>query len=256
MALWRSQSIQVVWFLTESDLNVDSFYNGLFGSEPDRVERNKVPSPSNPYLGVASGVVDGLSATIQLTPGRVDLVIQPDPSNPDEVFPELLNSEDVIAWLSMRFVNASAHFPIAIRIAVVCNFLKTAATDDEARAEVSALIGLDHRLQSYSDLMFQINRRSISERSGVEINRLLRWATVVFQSVVVNLQSQPGGFAGTANLEQHASSFVVDLNTVFGTRPFERAEQVSIFQEMLEELSRLGDDRTPLALMPEQKQVH
>lgn len=256
MALWRSQSIQVVWFLTGSDLNVEKFYQGLFGSEPDRVERNKLPSATNPFMGVASGTIDGFNAIIQLQPARVDLTLQPDPNIPDEDFPPTLDSEAIIAWLRLRLSMAAEHFPVAIRIAIVCNFLKTAETLDEARAEISHLVGLDERLQSYSDFMFQINRRMVGKQTGVELNRLLRWASVVFQSVVFNLPSHVSILTPPTNVEQHASSFMVDLNTVLGTRTFESYEQVSIFSEMLDELKRLGAHKTPLALMTEETQVH
>ena len=249
MALWRSQSIQVVWFLAGSALNVDRFYEDLFGSEPERVERNKLPSHTNPFVGVASGTVNGLNAVVQLQPARVDLTIQPDPNAIEEAFPPTLDSEAALAWLRNLLSTRAEYFPVAIRVAVVANFLKTTATLDESRVEIADLVGLDKRMQSYSDFMFQINRRAVGKQTGVELNRLLRWASVVFQSVTLNLPSYVSVFTPPTNTEQHASTFAVDVNTVLGTQTFQSHQQVSIFNDMLDELTRLGIHRTPLALM-------
>ncbi len=250
MALWETQSIQAAWFLAGiDDVDVEFIYRGLFGVQPDTMQVNRVPGPTNPFLGVATGNLNRWQAVLQLQPGRLDLYVQPDPNAPDGNIPPTLNSEEVIGWLRATLFQKSEYFPSSIRLAFICNFLKKTDDIEAARDEVAHLLNLDERLTSYSDLVFQLNKRRMIGTPAIEVNRLLRWATVGFHSVVFNNPMGAGLHSALSTLEKHAASLMVDVNTVVGSKIFAKQEQATIFGDMISEALRLGEIRTPLGLM-------
>ena len=250
MALWETQSVQAAWFLAGVDnVDVALIYEGLFGTKPDTLQTNRLPGPSNPFLGVASGNLNKWQAVLQLQPGRLDLIVQPDPNLPYDNVPPTLNSKEVADWLRGTLSQKSAYFPSSVRLAIICNFLNRAENVDAARTEIASLLNLDERLTSYSDLVFQLNRRRTIGVSAVEVNRLLRWATVGFHSVVFNNPMGAGINSALSTVEQHAASLMVDVNTVLGSKIFAKSEQATIFADMIQEVLRLGEIRTPLGLM-------
>ncbi|MGP4752853.1 hypothetical protein [Agrobacterium pusense] len=243
MALWDTQSLQIAWFLASMEgVNVETIYSGLFGKEADSVQRSKVPTATNPFLGVASGAILSWQVVLQLQPGRLDLYVQPDPNNLSDV-PPVINSDIVIGWMEQILREKSDSFPPAIRLAFICNFLKTAPDLESSRREIAKLIDLDERITSYSDLLFQLNRRCESGVPQIQLNRLLRWSTIVFQ-MLANATNMP-----VATEEKHASSLMVDVNTVINGQIFTKVEQVPIFNSMISQIRRLGEERTVLALM-------
>lgn len=247
MELWDAQSIQFVWFLTTAEgVKVDAIFEAIVGEEPTSLQRNKMPGPTNPFIGIASGSFGIDEARVQLQPGRVDLFIHPNEMLDDGDIP-VISTEAVLDRVYSALASHQSLLPEAIRLAFVCNFMKPVETAEEGRAIVTDLLSLNLDLTDFTDLLFQINRRK-QLYSGVSINRLLRWNSVALQRFVVNLPGQQG-IVTPALKEKYAASLMVDLNTVVEQRVFSGAQQIPIFKEMIEEATRLGQLKVPTALM-------
>jgi hypothetical protein len=247
MELWNAQSIQFVWFLTTTDgIRVDALFEAFSGDEPNSVQRNKVPGPGNPFLGVAAGQIGIYQAQVQLQPGRLDLVVHADEiPNLDDI--PVLETGAVLDRIYSALASNEQLLPDAVRLALVCNLLKPVETAEEGRAIATGLLSLDPALTDFTDLMFQINRKK-KLQSGVSINRLLRWNTLTLQSFVLNMPGQQGVIT-PALKEKHAAALMLDINTVVEQRVFAGTQQVPIFKEMIEEARRLGQLGVPAALM-------
>lgn len=241
MSLWESQSIQFVWFLSSNDeIKTNDVFESLMGEEPVSFQRNKAPNPANPFLAIANGPIDGSEATLQLQPGRMDLVITPSASVLDSAevgvatIPTISTCKRVLAGLPQMALKVPC-----VRLALVLNLLKPAENVDEARLVIEQMISQKPKFDDYSDLMFQINRRkSYPELDKLAVNRLLRFHVTAFQSVMMT--NHHGAHSTSFSRENFAASMMVDVNTVPDGRLFASDDFVTIFSTLAEEALRIG----------------
>jgi hypothetical protein len=128
------------------------------------------------------------------------------------------------------------------RLAVVLNTSEPAPSLEQAINILLKRTGVTLPFQGGSDLLFQINlKKALNSATGREINRLLKWAAEVVQSVEVS-----GGppIMHTAFL----STLSVDVNTVPSSQNFTADQQASILEEMADEAERLCQENSLTAL--------
>ncbi|MBB3393270.1 hypothetical protein FHT82_006064 [Rhizobium sp. BK275] len=248
MAVWGSQSVQFVWFLTSvENLRAEALYQALVGDEPDTSQRNKVPSPANPFLSTADGVIENRQFQLQVQPGRVDLIISAFQQELDQDI-TLLETVDEIQGVLEAIPKAAIEWPVAVRQSVVANLVAPVKNDAEAYSLFleTAEYALD--LPDFSDPILQINRRKALKAGGF-MNRLMRFGVAATQQFMFEINQFAGaGQAIPVSKQRFGCSLTLDINTVPDGRTIDSKHQITIFKELSQELIRLAELRSPKAL--------
>ena len=74
---WGAQSVRAVVFTTALDsLRAADVYSSAFGTQPSSFQ--SAPEGAPFATSVASGTIKGMQASVQMTSGRLDLVLTPE----------------------------------------------------------------------------------------------------------------------------------------------------------------------------------
>jgi hypothetical protein len=243
MATWSSQSVQLVWFLLSSDgVKADAFFEAVSGEEPVDIQRNKIPSPTNPFLSVATGPLPWLRAQlqVQVQPGRLDLLVI-GAENPHAPFAlPVLETERVIEWLLER-IDGQLSFPIVSRLALVVNLHQPTSSADEATDIILEKLNFDPGFRGFSDFNFQMNLRKHMPSHQLHVNRLLKYSVASFQRFFMptNPMQIPSSSIPVAS-EEFGAMMSIDVNTVPDGSHIALNRQAPIFASMAEELIKLA----------------
>lgn len=243
MTLAKSQSIQLVWFIPSTEgVKADVLFEAIFDEDPANVQKNKVPSPANPFLSVASGAVSKFMAQVQVQPGRVDLVLSGLPNGNDSSLP-LLDTAESVAAIEDRLSAAADALPICLRVALVGNLHAPTASAVEASKKIIDQIGINLPFSDFSDFSFQLNRRKTI--NGIELNRLVRFSVAAFQQFMITVNN---GNSMPVTLEEHGAALAIDINTVPNGAIIDSQRQITIYKAMFGEFLRIGENGTLKAL--------
>jgi len=212
-------------------------YEAIVKSEPDSSTSNKSPTANSPFFSQATGLSDGYSHTIRVSPGRVDWILskpQPEDSDPfanlidiDDGFPAVRNYFD--SFTHDLFFNVT-------RLSIVCILASKADSINEANAEVTRMCMLPIPGDNFLDLSMQINRRKMI-LEGREINRLCKFSTETVSQVVIQLDGNSGqaGRLTPVNEIHYGVSLLLDFNTVPDGERIPNKHHSSIFNSLLDE---------------------
>ena len=188
MSEFAARSVQFVWFVTDAaKLDAGNLFANLLGTEPDSVNKNRIPSPVAPYLTMAKRSDGEQSSTLSVSPGRIDLVVQPEQQQDMSVGrPAELDARQVMLATLDR-IESQAAFSVdgVYRIAVVCNYLEVFDAYAGAKSAFFSKIGLTEVEGDVSDLAFQINKRFAFEELNLSANRLLGTTIDLMQQLQV-----------------------------------------------------------------------
>lgn len=246
MVIWDSHSIRAVWFTSGTvDVPVDELFRSFFGFEPEAVQRNRTPSPQNPFFAVASGPFQELICEIQWQPGRFEIILSENESIPQEDYPSF-KTEKGLEILTRGIERTFTILPDAFRLAVVTNLVLPVPDYETGRKELADLTSFNPDIGDTSDFMLQLNKRKlISEK--LEVNRVLRWSVNALQNVQVTVNAPFGGLPLPPSVvgTKFAASVLLDINTVpTFAKPIVGDEQLRILTEMVKETSRLASHRS------------
>ncbi|CAD7023085.1 hypothetical protein REJC140_00088 [Pseudorhizobium endolithicum] len=251
MALWESQSVQFVWFLPDvTNVRADQIYLLVTGDEAEIVQRNKVPGPANPLLGLASGTRGARAYQVQLQPGRLDVVVSPaETQDLDDAMP-LMDTAAILADIESRAGEVSAAVGPAVRLSVVANLIKP---EVDEQAATRAFLDVTEYELGYSDVrdpILQVNRRKALQDVDVQINRVMRFGVAATQHFVFQMIPQVGMHSGATPISKQSfgTSLTLDFNTVPTGRLIEAVEQGIIFRQLIAETLRVGASVSPKAL--------
>lgn len=177
-----------MWFPTStSQLQAGHILSAILQTEPDTTQINRTPSPQAPFLSQATLAQDGAIYTVQVQPGRANLIIQPvdeaQSLGPD--FP-LMDFEPIFSRTLDRIMNQEVS-PVGdcLRLSIVVNV----SWQRESRRDANVLF---RRLTSIEadpeaiDLIYQMNlRHNIDE--GFTINTIRQFSVNEVQQVQVPL---------------------------------------------------------------------
>lgn len=247
MTDFASRTVQLAWFVNDtSKLQAAELFRTIFKEEADTVNQNRVPSPTAPYLSSAKRSEGKATTTLNVSPGRIDLFIQPE--QVADVVPSGLATIDAKQTLlhSLELIRSATDFslPGAYRIAVVCNFIEVFDQYSATKAAFFKRLGLQNIDGDVWDLAFQINKRFNYEPAGLSVNRLFSMNIELFQQVQVLGGSPALTFLSNGRVVNEAFilSYNIDLNNVpINGRLLERDEMTSAMQRFSEEVIRVRE---------------
>ncbi|MER9840143.1 hypothetical protein NKJ59_02635 [Mesorhizobium australicum] len=239
MADWRAQQIQFVWFLAEVDgLSAGDIFRQIWSTEPEQIQQNRAPNPSNPFLSVASIIEGGRTSQVQVQPGRVDVIYSADPLQEDQAaFHSLF---DLVPNLTKMLQGVELNKIVvrdAFRLAAVVTVLKPVSTYEHGVGEFIEALGFDFAVPNATDLVFQVNsRKSLGD---VNVNRLIQLGTIGIHSG--NFTLMPGARIPMpdASTTQYAARRHFDFNTVPDGRLLEHASHGPILRSLADEITRV-----------------
>ena len=222
---WLAESIHFVVFSTPSP-TPEAFNPWLrvFGSPPPNLQQNQ---PGTPPGGQASGVVGPYAVTINVQPGRTELVLTPSEANGPApgVFDD---TNDPLTTLKSYAEKLATKISV-LRLAIIINLSEQAA-DGVAAGKI-----FENNLKAVPvppgavDLAYALNVPCDSPVPGTAINRLCRWGTGVRQVVQVQMNSFAAGSIPQFTVsENHAAFLNIDVNTAPRSVPFAPGEVTAL----------------------------
>lgn len=216
MSDFTAQSVQFAWFVVDtSEMKADTLMKGILALDADTVQSNRAPSTQMPFLSSATRVEGQLKFILNVSPGRVDLFIQPAADPVDINFPMLdakLAFAAVIAGLERK---GALGLPNVYRFAVVCAFLETVPSLEDANVAFFEKVGLPC-IAGAVDQNFSLNLRKSFNEPKIEVNRLVRYSVDIFQQL--EMISHTSGLAdfsgGRVVKESHFLRSTIDVNNV------------------------------------------
>ena len=253
MAIWGSQSIQFVWFLASVEgVSAGRVFEQLIGKDADNTQTNRAPNPGNPFLSIASATIGETNYQVQVQAGRVDLVMQPaPPQDASQIGFKLLETEIIID----EIIDRISHFTIAwvgvVRLAVVINLFFPVDSQEGANQIFYDMTDAQVRMPDASDLNYSLNRRKKLRSTNFVMNRLMRFGTAMFQEFMIEFAPGIGmpGVPVPISRSTYGASLSIDLNTVIEGRIIAERDQITIFEEIKDELKRLADNPSPSLLL-------
>lgn len=231
MADWQAQTLRFAWFCNASRIDPDALFSHLTGGEAEHIQRNKVPSAQNPFLAVASGSFRGLTASVQLQPGRVDFSLQP-PHEDDASGLPLFDLKSALPSATPNLSSAVSSEHGLVRLAVFGSFAMPVA-DAHAATEIAArAAGFDLPFEDALDFQVQINRRRLPPGERFALNRIVRHEVGAYQSFVMDF-SPGGGQQFAISEEKHAAIMTLDINSVPDGSFLSQVQVDSVWREML-----------------------
>jgi hypothetical protein len=199
-----------------------TLYHLAFGEEPN--VSNELNNPHAGKLGLAQSLPEeGFVRSVQLQPGRIDIVLQAMLDPQLLTGPRGLGIEDAFSKLdrgARKILSASRD---VLRIAV--NARLTLGFEDLASAnrKVEEILPYSLTIGDRRDFILQFNSRTQS--SGLEFNRIMKWAT---ESVTFFSGSLQDGFPtippSSEGIDLWVSVVHFDFNTVVPRPIFSRDE--------------------------------
>lgn len=230
---WESNLLQAVLFEPAPVAAPDAaaVWHSLFGTQPTSINR---PAPGGLPIHTANGFVDGFQAAVQHQPGRLDLVLMPAPDEAAEQ-PLIADVNAALTKLSQHVEQLLSQRRV-VRLAIVANLVKSAQSEDEARALTRASMPTISLPPNAVEIQISFNApRAIRTAPAVQMNRLCKWGSIREQRM--QMLMHPTG--GATSFPVHVKDFAVwniDVNTVAQPEPFAPEYAVQIFDALYHEM--------------------
>jgi hypothetical protein len=189
-----------------------------------------------PVVSVANGLANGVFYELHLQPGRVDLVIRPEPdeSGPPRAVPAL---NDL----------AGAALPVFERILTNLAVVRLAAVSKHREPVASMADAVKHLKQVYpalpvadtdTDVSFQRSRPVQSAvQPNLQINHLVRWSTGYGMEMIIQI-----GPDGVPNQMPSAQHVFVEQFFDFNTQPVNHPDPAKIPSLCAELIAAIGSE--------------
>lgn len=234
---WRAEHIQVSLFSHEpARKGASTLFHHAFGEEA--YASNETTVPQFGRQGTASsGSVDGVVRTLQIQPGRCDLIVHPSgeetakgayPAKVEATVPAIDNLLDPMVRVASGFASVN-------RVAINCRFSWHFETIEESNKVLATL--LPHGVpidDNVRDFFFQRNvRRPFGNRL---MNRLVKWSCEPMQ-VFAGPANDP---LNTALIREYWAAVVhLDFNSVVPAPIFNADDVAPAFQAIRDEIVRV-----------------
>lgn len=244
------QSLQAVWF-TPGGIKASA---GDLYQAFHREQAATTQSFTAAGVSIASGTKGSCHLKIQVSPGRIDYVLESTPlgvqSTQLPLAPRPLSLLSDIGTTVDEFLvtcdQACVTIKDALRVALLANTARKADSQARANEIFAAQTKFSLPFDDATDLLFQINRKtSLTSVPDVEINRFMKWAAVLVHTLTLTNMGPPSTpVANSLNLV----TLSVDINTMSTGSILSADQQRSIFNEIAAEAKRLSQAFTLSAL--------
>ena len=255
MREWNLESIQVVWFVSESLVEAaDVLFSKFWGHAPDQTQTNRSVTPATPFLSVASGTTGRNAVRVTVQPNRIDLNITPDESAGLQPGPPVLVAgEKTLNEVVEKVAATQLLSSRATRLSFVISLNRGASSNMEASKYINECIGSILPDDGFQDISFQVNyRKHMLTKKNIEMNRLMRFNTASYFNLLVPVTVQSARLTLPIGVpERFAANLIIDVNTVVGENVFTADEQVLVLKELAEEARRIKVDGSLSALNSE-----
>lgn len=216
MTEFAAESVQFAWFLSDtSGLAAGDLMNGLLGLEPDVTQSNRTPNPQMPFLSSAARIENNFQFVLNVSPGRIDLFVQPAAGSDKQGFPQIDAQqafEIVIRFLERK---GTVDLQNVYRFAVVCAFLDEMENLEIVNKAFFDKVGM-RCMTGATDQNFSINVRKYFDGIKPEVNRLVRYSVDQLKQLEM-IAMGPGAINlnnGRVVSEIFLLKTVIDVNSV------------------------------------------
>jgi hypothetical protein len=216
MTDFATQSVQFAWFVSDTtNLVADGLMQNMLDLQPDTVQTNRVPSPEAPFLSSAVRAEGKFKFILNVSPGRVDLYVQPQVDGSSPTLPLIDAREGITLVLDALRRNSPVGLTSVYRCAVVCIFLDREESSESANTAFARKVGIP-AVHGAIDQNFTINVRKRLPEAICEVNRILHYSVDKIQQMeVMNLAS--GRFDvnnGRVVAETYFIRTAIDVNNI------------------------------------------
>lgn len=156
--------------------------NVLLGLEPDVMQSNRTPNPQMPFLSSAARAENDLKFTLNVSPGRIDIFVQPATDLNKQIIP-VINAKKALDAVTKRLERKGAlDLKNVYRFAVVCAFLDQMANLDTVNKAFFDKVGLPY-MAGATDQSLSLNVRKNIGGIKPEVNRLVRFSVDMLQQL-------------------------------------------------------------------------
>lgn len=246
----EAQSLQFAWFFLQTpDMSAEIAMKSLLGLDADQAQTNRVPTPQQPFLSSAVRSEGAFEYRLNISAGRADLFVTPSPSSPPASGE--INLIDVksaaVGVLERLHAQKWDDFGDIYRLAIVAPFIRVCKSLKEAQDALFERTGIDRIDGEITDLSFSFNKRKISSKTGIKLNRLIRYSTAEFHNIRFEIgQNSPD--AGRVAEIVHAFEMNVDVNSVPNERTIERTAISQTLSDIFDELVEAAHTTSPQQL--------
>jgi len=237
LVTWAAQSVRSVIFSIEFDnLRANELYVLGFKQQPSGFQS---APPGTPFASSNATGHEKLGfATLQMTPGRIDLSIVPSQSQnrkPGTV-PELVDLGGSLDLIQQASTAVCAKVTKVSRLAFILDLVKSVTSQADANALLSEVAPQPIDPESIFDYLLQYTKKyELRSFADIKINIVYRWAATQVQQFVL-----PSGF-GISSIPTAPTSFYIatvtlDVNTIPEITEIEAARADAIFRELREKI--------------------
>lgn len=249
--MWQSLSIQFSIFANNADaVRADDLFVALFGEDPSSAQRNRFPSPDNPFYSAAGGELKDFACQIQVQPARIDIILGPVAISQDEAFVTI----DTISSYGRLAPAIIGHDWSGLQISRLSTFTDLgtiASSREEATSRLLACAGIGLPFVDGTDFSFQVNRRKkFSFDSDTLMNRIVRFHEISMQRVQFVLGDGHVG-ASSVNASTFGAGLLLDYNTVPSALLIEPKNVAPIYTELVQNLLLAASAERPLEILAE-----
>lgn len=241
--MWAAQNFHFAIFANDADrLTSDEIFEMVFGDQALSSQRNRIPTPDNPFFSLSNGTFENCIVQVQVQVGRVDVALMPDNSQPSEAVPTI-DFDAHYKVIAEKVCKADWSKLIINRLSTFSNLVQQVESSDAATSKVAELSGYNIGFEGASDLAIQLNRRSsLKSDNAISMNKLVRLAETTFQRVQIRMDS---GATAPISFASHAVTLLLDFNTIPGGPVIESSSVAPILGELANELFEFAHSERP-----------
>lgn len=231
---WGADFVSAAFFVGAAPVtvSVSELFSLAYGVKPTQINENRHPGG---WIGTAGNSDGAVTKTIQIQPGRIDLVI----SGAEAEFssnPSPLSIQDVTVAMDELLAAARkivSQFNVFVRLAVNCRLARHEKNIKDANKALLSVFPYKIPLDQESDFIFQINNGK--QMPKFFMNRIVKWSV---ENIQILAATNPFGQLSSISSEQLVGNFYSGIvHMDFNSAPSHitwNADQVS---EMLDIIS-------------------
>ncbi|MGC1687083.1 MAG: hypothetical protein WA734_15775 [Candidatus Acidiferrales bacterium] len=241
---WGAQSVRAVVFTTALDsLRAADVYSSAFGTQPSSFQ--SAPEGAPFATSVASGTIKGMQASVQMTSGRLDLVLTPEGNRSVPVsrptVPVIDDTSGALDSIQRAAVVISKRCETTSRLSIVLDLIRPVADVGHGNVEILKTIPYSLNLTSEEDFLLQVNKQKEvnilgNSHENITINRLCRWSVSRIQLITIPFALTSASITMQGAQALCVAQVTLDFNTLPDGINIESSKIVPIIRALCDEI--------------------